>query len=324
MAPGSLTADSPWQRYTLQQNKFVSWMDVAEIQLEELEALRFNITDLKVQDEELKEWKGYVSMQFKEYIQTIAKGRVVMDSVNIDKANVEEDLHIIKTRWKNLNKLIEARGNAICELMLNLGIFEYTMHDLTRNIITMGSRLREISKSSHDATLATLQIADDTPYLDNQLENLKGQGTQLIKDGKYIGPDTNRIRDELDVMCFKLDKLKKHFKEVRYEIQEFQCETCLKRFDRKCNLNTHLKTMHGEFKEFQCETCLKRFREKGNLNSHLKTAHGGGFFKDLWFYHTQYILHPVMQTKKETRYLQRQHENDLIFQVIGIIKILCA
>lgn len=55
--------------------------------------------------------------------------------------------------------------------------------------------------------------------------------------------------------------------------QQFQCDTCFKKFTTESELKMHSATHESEPKEFPCPECGKEFGRKLNLDRHYKTIH---------------------------------------------------
>lgn len=53
-------------------------------------------------------------------------------------------------------------------------------------------------------------------------------------------------------------------------IEEFECEICMKRFRKKVDLRSHMVT-HSDARPYKCKECMKTFKRKSNLRAHKVT-----------------------------------------------------
>lgn len=54
--------------------------------------------------------------------------------------------------------------------------------------------------------------------------------------------------------------------------QQYQCDTCGKRFNKKYNLSRHLKT-HSTNDVYRCTQCNRYFQKEDEMRTHMDNAH---------------------------------------------------
>ena len=80
-----------------------------------------------------------------------------------------------------------------------------------------------------------------------------------------------RIPCELCGKSIKKFGMKKHVNQVHFEVRNWSCDTCLKKFGTSNQLKNHLDAVHSKLKE-TCEYCQKQF-SKPCLKNHILKFH---------------------------------------------------
>merc|ERR1719412_1903272 len=198
------------KKYVTQQGVFMPWLDKAEQQLERMAPISFVKSELQKQEKELQAFRNDVNRHSSDYDGTHTGGNTFVDSCDVDKEIVKEELTITKERWDHLNMSIAERAAAISEVMAKLGNFNDDARDLDNNMQRMESKLNDLDKKPQDAkTLDAIKgMLDDTKDLDKLFGKLENEGEDLINDADNLGSDASNIKDTLDSMGDRLNGLR--------------------------------------------------------------------------------------------------------------------
>ena len=64
-----------------------------------------------------------------------------------------------------------------------------------------------------------------------------------------------------------------HVKMTHENKKHHECETCDKKFVKKCHLDRHKKVVHQKIKSLKCISCEKEFASKRSLVMHISVIH---------------------------------------------------
>ena len=64
-------------------------------------------------------------------------------------------------------------------------------------------------------------------------------------------------------------------KDLKNNLKEYKCDTCVKYFSHTSNLKQHIHIIHKGNKDYQCESCGKSFSQGGHLKRHIHRVHEG-------------------------------------------------
>merc|ERR1711981_1546432 len=198
------------KKYVTQQGVFVPWLDKAEQQLERMQPISFVKAELQKQEKELQSFRNDVNRHSSDYDGTNSGGNTFVDSCDVDKEIVKEELTITKERWDHLNMAIAERAAAISDVMAKLGMFNDDARDLDNGLQRMESKLNDLDKKPQDAkTLDAIKgMLDDTKDLDKLFGKLENEGEDLINDADHLGSDASNIKDTLDGLGDRLNGLR--------------------------------------------------------------------------------------------------------------------
>lgn len=127
--------------------------------------------------------------------------------------------------------------------------------------------------------------------MDEQITNATAKGvlttskisSELQRSSECQEKDIQVFYDEKGIKSFhclvcgrifgRLDKLRRHLRELHYGIKDFECCLCLRKFARNEKLTRHVHEVHHGLKGWRCRVCDKRFSREWVYRRHEQTAH---------------------------------------------------
>lgn len=205
--------DAAWEhckKYGSSFDKFVPWLEKAERQLQKMDSISFHKSELQKQEKELQSFRNDVNRHASEYDGTTTSGITFVDSCDVDKEIVKEELQVIKERWEQLQYAISERGQAIADILSKLGDFNDDVRDLGNSLNRMEDKMKSLENAPRDAkTLDHIKgLIDDANGLEKLFGKVQKTGDGLINDADHLGSDASNIHDIVDKLGDRLGNLR--------------------------------------------------------------------------------------------------------------------
>ncbi len=198
------------KKYGFNLDRFVPWLEKAERTLSQMGTISFVRQELQKQDKELQSFRNDVNRHASDFDSTTGSGVTFVDSCDVDKEVVKEELAILKERWDALNANIADRGQAIAEVLNKLGDFNEDVRDLGNGLNRLEDKMRGLDSAPRDAkTLDAIRgLLDDANGLDNLYGKVRNAGEDLMGHADHLGSDASNIRDTVGALGDRLGNLK--------------------------------------------------------------------------------------------------------------------
>ncbi len=198
------------KKYGTQLDRFVPWLEKAERTLTHMSSLSFVRQELQRQEKELQSFRNDVNRHASDFEGSTASGATFLDSCDVDKHVVKEELSILKERWDVLNAAISERAAAISDILAKLADFNEDVRDLGNGLGRVEDKLKALESAPRDAkTLDAVKgLLDDARGLDKLYGKVRGAGDDLINDADHLGSDASNIRDTVGQLGDRLGTLR--------------------------------------------------------------------------------------------------------------------
>jgi dystonin len=198
------------KKYVSNGTKFVPWLDKAESTLARMQPISFVKSELQKQEKELQSFRNDVNRHTSEFDGTTSSGGTFVDSCDVDKEVVKDELASIKERWDQLNFIVAERGQAIADILSKLGDFNDDVRDTSNGLNRIEEKLSGLDKAPRDAkTLDNIKgLLDDTKGLEKLFGKVQKEGEDLINDADQLGSDASNIADTIDSLGDRLGHLR--------------------------------------------------------------------------------------------------------------------
>ena len=235
------------RKYGHNLDRFVPWLEKAERALQNMAAISFVRQELQKQEKELQSFRNDVNRHASDFEGSTSSGVTFIDSCDVDKEGVKEELSILKERWDNLNAHISDRAQAIADVLAKLGDFNEDVRDLGNGLGRVEDKMKALDSAPRDAkTLDAIRgLLDDANGLDKLFGKVRKTGDDLMADADHLGSDASNIRDTVGDLGDRLgglrDKLEDRINDLRNAgaaVAEFN--------DRVKDLNNALSMLDDE------------------------------------------------------------------------------
>jgi dystonin len=190
--------------------RFVPWLEKAERTLRSMAAVSFVRQELQRQEKELQAFRNDVNRHSSDFDGTTTSGLTFVDSCDVDKEVVKEELAVIRERWEALNASISERGQAISDVLAKLGDFNDDVRDLNNSLGRAEEKLRHLDSAPQDAkTLESVKgLLEDADGLEGLFGKVRSTGEDLMADADHLGSDASNIRDTVGALGDRLGGLR--------------------------------------------------------------------------------------------------------------------
>ena len=198
------------KKYSSNWDRFFPWLEKAESVLAKMASISFVKAELQKQEKELQSFRNDVNRHASEYDGTTTGGITFVDSCDVDKEIVKEELAVLKERWEALNYAIGDRAAAIADILAKLGDFNEDVRDLGNSLNRMEDKLRALDNAPRDAkTLDNIKgLLDDAKGLEKLFGKVQKTGDDLINDADHLGSDASNIADTVNALGDRLGALR--------------------------------------------------------------------------------------------------------------------
>ena len=144
--------------------------------------------------------------------------------------------------------------------------------------------LRGIHSAEMESIIQFIYLGQAT-FNEERINELLAVGRSLeIKDLCYAVTETDDIAQDdetspcvLDASTEEVGEITNQKRKQNQELSvkdEYECEQCDRKYDRKSHLNRHRRTVH-EGAKFSCDQCDYQFPQKSSLTTHIQSKHLG-------------------------------------------------
>ena len=192
------------------QEKFLPWLDKAEAQITNMEAVSMILAELKKQEKELQSFRNDVNRHASEYDSNYTGGDSFQGSCDVDKEIVKEELGIMKERWENLNYFISERAQTLADILAKLGDFNENARDLENGLKRAEDKLKSTDNAPKDPRLLDKikSLLDEAKDLEKGFGKVQKGGEDLLNDADAIGADGQPIADTVNSLGDRLGNLR--------------------------------------------------------------------------------------------------------------------
>jgi dystonin len=202
-------------------DKFVPWLEKAESTLSKMAAMSFIKAELQKQEKELQSFRNDVNRHASEYDGTTTGGITFVDSCDVDKEIVKDELAILRERWEQLNFAIGDRASAIADILSKLGDFNEDVRDLGNSLNRMEDKMKNLDNAPRDAkTLDQIKgLLEDAKGLEKLFGKVQKTGDDLINDADHLGSDATNIADTVNSLGDRLGNLRDRLEDKADELK---------------------------------------------------------------------------------------------------------
>jgi len=190
--------------------KFLPWLEKSEVTLSKMSPISFLRVETLKQEKELQAFRNDVNRHASEFEGVISSGTTFVDSCDVDKEIVNEDLALLKERWDQLNFNIHERAAALADLLAKLTDFNDDVRDVVNNLNRVEDKLAGLDKAPQDEkTLEGIKgLLEDTKDLEKLFNKVQHEGEDLINDAERLNSDGSYIHETLDDLGDRLGNLR--------------------------------------------------------------------------------------------------------------------
>ena len=228
------TAMEHAKKFISTANKFIAWLEKAEVQLTKFTHLVFVKSELQKQEKELQSFRNEVNRHSSEFEATKSSGITLTDACDVDQEVVREKLTILQQRWDTLNTTCHETAVIITSIMAKLGDFNDSVRELTNNLGRLETKVTAIEKAPKDTkSYETLMgFLEETKELEEMFISLHKQAEIIVQeanlhqsDASHVQTTVINLRSRMDELHSRLEKQTELLNNARNAIKDYNEKT---------------------------------------------------------------------------------------------------